>query len=356
MADHYAQLTDTEKAYWDIYTRLRSLSDWEGFTDGQDQARGDSRDWLVNQRKYIWRCAEGKVDGVKPGWDVSNRSARYDQLKDDNLNSGSCRRICQLPTSGGTATEKVKISEREMWWRVSSVDDETKRWRENNASWLTDRRKQVWHLINDPGGSTENDRQRRYDNLCIATKTGSAYDNWAKSHNTTTGAEKSSGEAGGNSRAKAVSNAKSYLGVSENPPESNRGNPEPSGWQKRVMGFDGQPWCACFSTCMAWDAGVKGSGSAGVQNIVNMAKSAQGMFRGWTTDPNQVLRGDMVVIGCSSCHIGLVAETPGSSTTIKTVEGNTSPGSEGSQYNGGCVASRTRSRSEWVGFALVDYP
>src|SRR5580765_8137163 len=100
MADHYSALTDTEKAYWDIYTRLRELSDWEGYSDAQDDIRGAARDWLVNQRKEIWRCAEGKKECEGgAGWNVNQRSERYAQLKDESLNAGTCRRLCQLPTN-----------------------------------------------------------------------------------------------------------------------------------------------------------------------------------------------------------------------------------------------------------------
>jgi hypothetical protein len=351
MADHYPDLTEAERAYWDIYTRLRALSDWDGFTEGQDQARAAARAWLVNQRKEIWRCAEGKkqCDGGS-GWEVNKRRERYAQLADENLNGGSCRRVCQLPTGGGTPSEKAKISEREMWWLVASVDEQTKGWRQSNADWLTSRRKQVWHLGEDEGWD-EAERELRYENLCVATKTGQAYTSWADTHDTTTGAETSA--PGSSSRAVAVARCRQYLGVNENPPDSNRGNPQPDGWQNRVYGSSGVPWCACFSTCMAWDAGVVGSSSAGVQVIVDMARKGQGMFRGWTTDPGSVLRGDMAVIGCSSCHVGMVVD---SDDACHTIEGNTSPGSEGSQYNGGCVAERHRSRSEIVGWALVDYP
>lgn len=352
MADHYDQLTDAEKCHWNAYTRLRELSDWEAFTETQDAERGAARDWLVAQRKFIWRCAEGKeTPEYKSGWNINQRSERYAQLKDDSLNAGSPRNLCQLPTGAGTPSEKCMISEREMWWNQASVDEETKSWRQHNADVLTARRKQVWHLGEDEGWD-ESEREHRYDNLCVATKTGSAYTEWTKTHDESTGAEKQDQGGGSSSRATAVSNARKYLGVSENPPDSNRGSPQPDGWENRVYGSSGVPWCACFSTCMAWDAGVVGSSSAGVQQIVDMAKAGQGMFRGWTTDVSQVLRGDFVIIGCSSCHVGMCVE----SGTRHTIEGNTSPGTEGSQYNGGCVAEKTRSAGEVVGYALVDYP
>src|SRR5690348_3501108 len=112
MADHYGKLTEAEKAHWDEYTRLRELSDWAGFTEAQDKRRADARDWLVNQRKEIWRSAEGKKDGVTPGWDVNQRSQRYAQLSDDSLNAGSCRRVASLPRNGGTDAEKALLAER----------------------------------------------------------------------------------------------------------------------------------------------------------------------------------------------------------------------------------------------------
>jgi hypothetical protein len=343
MADHYPQLTDTEKAYWDIYTRLRALSDWEGFSAGQDEIRGQARDWLVAQRQFIWRCAEGKVPAYEAGWGLNQRSERYAQLADDSLNAGACRRVCQLPTNGGTPSEKAGISEREMWWRVSSVDADTKTWRQANADWATARRKQVWHLGEDQGWN-EADREIRYNNLCVATKTGEPYADWAAGHNTTTGEQ----TGGTSSRAEAVEACRSHLGVRENPAGSNRGSPQPDTWENRVYGSSGVPWCACFATCMAWDAGVKGSGSAGVQVLVDMARQGTGMMRGWTTDPGAVLRGDLAIVGCTSCHVGMVVGDP-----CHLIEGN---GDDGGSYNGGEVVERHRDRSEIVGWCLVDYP
>jgi hypothetical protein len=139
--------------------------------------------------------------------------------------------------------------------------------------------------------------------------------------------------------------------VNESPPNSNRG-PEIDKWNQRVAGYTGAPWCASFATCMAWDAGAVGSSSAAVQYIVNMAKAGSGMFRGWTTDPGSVLRGDLAIISCTSCHVEMVID---SDDAYDTIGGNTSPGSEGSQYDGGCVAHRQRN-GEVVGWALVDYP
>jgi hypothetical protein len=348
MSDHYSDLTDSEKCYWDAYTRLREISDWEGFTEGQGDAKDDARAWLVARRKEIWRLAQPESEGGDGnGWDHAQRSERYEQLKDESLNSGSCRRLCQLPTNGGTPSEKAKLSEREMWWRIDSVDDQTKGWRQGNADWLTSRRKQVWHLGEDEGWD-EAERELRYSNLCVATKTGTPYQQWAASHNTTTGEPK--GSSGGGSRSDCKRWLEKYLGVNENPSGSNKGSPQPSGWQNRVYGDDGVPWCACFAGCSAWDNGVSGSVTAGVYNNTQLAKQGQGIYRGYTTDPSKVHAGDHAFIG--SDHTGVIYDA----ATMTTIEGNTSPGSEGSQYNGGCVAKRDRGPGYWTGYGIVDFP
>ena len=347
MADHYDKLTEAEKAYWDIYTRLREISDWEGFSEAQENIKDLARDWLVNQRKFIWRCAEGKeTPDYKAGWGINNRQARYDQLSDDKLNNGSCRRVCQLPTNGCTASEKSGISEREMWWRVNSTDDTNKAWRQSNADWATNRRKQVWHLGEDDSWN-EAERELRYQNLCIATKHGSDYDTWAKSHNTTTGEKKSSG-GGKSSRSECVDWLESFIGVHENPDGSNKGNPQPSGWQNRVYGDDGVAWCACFAVCSAWDNGVKGTGTAGVWNNTDLAKRGQGIYRGYTTDPSKVHAGDHAFI--SDDHTGVIVDRD----TMATIEGNTS--ASGSQWNGGSVVRKDRGPGYWTGYGLVDFP
>jgi hypothetical protein len=353
MSDHYDALTEGEAAHWDEYERLRELSDWPGFTAEQDARRQTARDWLVAKRKQIWRLsqpAEAGGDGL--GWDHAQRSERYAQLADDSLNGGSCRRVASLPRSGCTDAERALLAERCTWWLVTSTTDEQKRRKQDCTDWLIARRKQLYGLIQD-GPEPDNEanyRHDRYANLSIATKHGDVYENWCQTHDPTTGEALSSGSS---ARETAVERCRSYLGVSENPPESNRGSAQPDDWQERVLGYSGNPWCACFSTCMAWDAGVKGSSSAAVQYIVTMAQNHEGMFSGWTTDPADVLRGDMIIIGCTTCHVGMVVD---SDDPYHSVEGNTSPGSEGSQYNGGCVAERQRPHSDVIGWALVDYP
>jgi hypothetical protein len=351
----YGDLTEAEQAHWNEYTNLRGISDWPGFDDAQDKRRQDSRNWLTQQRAFIKSCAEGKeTPEYQSGWNVNKRQQRYDFLSDGNLNSGVPKHEVTLPCTGGaTDTEKVYIEEREVYLAFASTTDAQKARKQANVDWLVSRRKDVYRLIQSSSDSENkaNSRSDRYSDLCIATHYGDAYKQWDETHNKWGKAYTDKPSSGDGSRSWCAKHAAEYLGVAENPPNSNRGNPQPDGWENRVYGGSGVPWCACFSTCMVWDAGIPGASSAAVSVIMDMAKKGQGMFRGWTTDPSKVHTADMVVIGCSTCHVGLVVDPP-----YGTIEGNTSPGSEGSQYNGGCVARKTRSRSEIVGWALTRFP
>jgi hypothetical protein len=349
----YGDLTEGEQAHWNEYTNLRQISDWPGFDAAQDQRRADARAWLQEKRKEIWRLAQDPPKGDGKGWDHANRRARYEFLKDSNLNSGAPKHEVRLPCSGSaTNTEKVYIEEREVYLVFGSTTDAQKARKQASVDWLVARRKQLWHLMrDDPGGNKGNDRQTRYDNLCIATHHGSAYDAWEKGHNKwgvpyTPKTESS----GGSGRSACKEWLEKHLGISENPPNSNRGNPQPDGWSNRVYGGSGVPWCANFAVCSAWDNGVSGSGTAGVANNTSLAKQGKGIYRGYTTDPSKVRAGDHAFIGSS--HTGVIYDA----SSLTTIEGNTSPGSGGSQYNGGCVAKRQRGRSYWSGYGLVRFP
>jgi hypothetical protein len=343
MADGYDYLTEGERAYWDIFTRLRQLSDWTGFTTEQRDRKEKAKAWLQKRRTDIEAAAQESHD-----WKTNNRRARYNFLADKSLNSGSPRRLTQLPTDGSSPGEKSLISEREVWWRVTSVDDQTHAWRVNNVNEMTTLRKQIYTLAGQETWDKLNRRQR-WENLCVATKTGKAYDRWKETHNPITGVAKPTTT---DRRAQVVKHARSFVGVSESPPNSNKGMPHPSDWERRVIGADGFAWCACFATCMAWDVGVKGASSAGVIVCIDMAQKGEGIFKGWTTDPRRARQGDFAIIACNTCHMGIVAEN---NDPYHTIEGNTSPTSAGSQFNGGCVAEKHRPHDQVIGWCLVDY-
>jgi hypothetical protein len=342
----YGDLTEAEQAHWNEYTNLRSISDWPGFDPAQDQRRADSRAWLDDRQDYIWRLAEGKIEGEQAGWDIAHRQQRYDFLAPANLNAGAPKHEVRLPCPGtATDTEKVYIEEREVYLAFGSTTEQQKARKQAQVDWLVARRKQVWHLMqDDPGGNEQNDRQARYDALCVATHHGQAYEDWEDTHNAWGAPYSTEDEAGGRSACKDWLD--SQLGVHENPDGSNTGRDQPSGWQERVYGSDGVPWCACFAVCSSWDAGVGGTGTAGVANNTDLAKRGEGIYRGYTTDPAKVHAGDHAFI--SDDHTGVIYDRE----TGTTVEGNTS-GSD--QWNGGQVAKRDRGYGYWTGFGLVRF-
>jgi hypothetical protein len=345
MSGAYGDLTEAEQAHWNEYTNLRQISDWPGFDEDQDQRRADSRQWILDRREYLLDLANGEIEGEPAGWDTNNRKSRYDFL--GGLNSGAPKHEVRLPCSStATDTEKVYIEEREVYLVFGSTTEEQKARKTANLNWLQERRKKLWHLMaDDPDGNEYNDRQTRYDNLCIATHHGSAYEEWEETHNKWGDPYT---ESGGSGRSACKDWLDSYLGVHENPDGSNRGSPQPSQWQERVYGSDGVPWCACFAVCSSWDNGVSGSGTAGVYNNVQLAKQGQGIYRGWTMDPSKVHAGDHAFIG--SDHTGVIYDASDGTT----VEGNTS---NSNAWNGGQVAKKTRGWGYWsAGFGLVRYP
>jgi hypothetical protein len=344
----YSDLWDTERAHWDEFTRLREISDNEGFSGAQNTRKTQSKQWLKDRRAHIKEQAEAEQNG----WEKENRKARYDQLAEDKLNSGACQRKAKLPKGNSWNAEKVLIREREMWWQVQSTTDKQKQRKKDCTNELVERRKRIWR---EAEGSVETDagpgwdkknREERYDNLCVATKYGSAYEDWQKGHNDHTGEPN---KPKSSQRQRVVENCRKHLGVSESPPNSNRGSPQPDGWENRVYGSSGVPWCACFAVCMAWDVGVGGSGTASVYQNTQLAKQGSGIYKGYTTDGRKAKRGDHAFL--SDNHTGVVVED---GDGWHCIEGNTSPGSEGSQYNGGCVAEKQRG-SDITGWGLVEF-
>lgn len=71
--------TDAEK----VYISLREM--WwrepRGAYSEQSARRQACTDWLVERRQYVWRMAEGKIEGQTPGWDHADRRQRYSNLQ-----------------------------------------------------------------------------------------------------------------------------------------------------------------------------------------------------------------------------------------------------------------------------------
>lgn len=150
-------------------------------------------------------------------------------------------------------------------------------------------------------------------------------------------------------RVKALNCAKKHVGVTENPPGSNRG-PQIDKWNLAACGLTGVYWCASFVHGMYLEAGKNLPGGASVLNVKTWARSQGDLVK-------RPRRADLVCFEFGEGtwdfgdHIGIVEKvlalrwSNGTFTgRIQTIEGNTSSGLAGSQSNGGGVFRRRR----WV--------
>lgn len=156
-------------------------------------------------------------------------------------------------------------------------------------------------------------------------------------------------------QAKGVSNivhhAVTFIGVHESPPGSNRGRPNPSGWE-RNFGMDGAQWCGCFAGSMVMAAGghvtprvaftpyIEQDAKAGVLGFEKWAnKGTKGPGPGW-----------LVLYNWSGLptpeHVGIVESFD--SNGVTAIEGNTS-GTNPS--DGGEVARMHRAYQFVIGYA-----
>ena len=149
--------------------------------------------------------------------------------------------------------------------------------------------------------------------------------------------------------------ARGELGVTELPPGSNR----VKYWEDFNPSWQGQPWCVCGLWWVFKHAGE-------VQAFFGGAKTAScsTLFRwyqaqGMIVPIDEIQPGDLVFLNfrhtTSQDHLGLVESVVHSPLQVTTIEFNTSPGLEGSQDNGGCVARKIRYRSQIVGVARPEY-
>jgi peptidoglycan hydrolase-like protein with peptidoglycan-binding domain len=170
------------------------------------------------------------------------------------------------------------------------------------------------------------------------------------------------GGSGAGGRDSTMNHHAKRIGYTENPANSNCDNRSDGirTSQDHTAGggtwLRNQPWCGCWCFYGLEAGGVKGLGSwmASVASIEEYAKGKNGCFKGWTTDRSKVKKGDLVVIGGYGVHVETVRGFSGSNCL--TYGGNTSPGSSGSQSNGGGAYARTRYPSEVRGYALVRFP
>ena len=149
---------------------------------------------------------------------------------------------------------------------------------------------------------------------------------------------------------KVINIAKKYVGVCEDPPNSNKVVFNTKFYGREVSGAN-YPWCCAFIWCIFNEAGINIKRTASCMMLGDWFKQ-EGKYH---KDNPQV--GDIVFFKFSGSsrwtnHVGLVIEVNGN--TLTTIEGNTSSDNKGSQSNGGMVAIRTRKiNSSVVGFGRV---
>jgi hypothetical protein len=165
-------------------------------------------------------------------------------------------------------------------------------------------------------------------------------------------------------RGKALRWMSNHRGMTEQPAGSNTDQRRDGirSAQLRCAGgktyFLRAPWCGIWCWAALKAAGVQRLTPrlASVSFIEDDARARRGCFRGWTTNPRVVLRGDLAVLFGKGVHVGMVREVRRFRRQVVLDEGNTSSGNSGSQSNGGGSYRRVRPLSAVRGFALVDFP
>lgn len=152
---------------------------------------------------------------------------------------------------------------------------------------------------------------------------------------------------------RVLDTARAELGYTESPPGSNR----TKYWDEYDKTFQGQPWCV---SGLWWVFQHAGEGSA----FFGGAKTAScGILLRWYKEHGMIVptkeaqAGDIVFLSFRSYtlpdHCGLITEQR--NNILYTIEFNTTPGSEGSQDNGGCVAAKARYPYQVVAVARPKY-
>lgn len=150
--------------------------------------------------------------------------------------------------------------------------------------------------------------------------------------------------------------AKGELGKTEHPPGSNKVLYNTEYYGREVSGPE-YKWCLVllwwiFNRAGEGQAFFGGAKTASCGTLYRWYK-AQGL----TVPKNEVKAGDIVILNFKGTmdtqHCGLVVDT--GTNWIQTIEGNTSPGLEGSQDNGGCVARKIRTMAQVVGVCRPTY-
>lgn len=159
------------------------------------------------------------------------------------------------------------------------------------------------------------------------------------------------------SLSKVIEIARAELGVTENPPGSNR----VMYWDDYDPAFQGQPWCVAFLWWCFDKAGERmaffGGGKTASCGMLLRWYKEQGL----TVPVQQAQPGDIAIYNFSGTiepeHCGLITEVKMAITTIasvKSIEGNTTA-SNGSESNGGCVTEKIRYTKNIVAVCRPQY-
>ena len=162
------------------------------------------------------------------------------------------------------------------------------------------------------------------------------------------------------SLSKVIEVARADLGYTESPANSNMTK------YGEAYGMNGVPWCVealwfWFNRAGERMAFFGGGKTASCSTLLRWYRE-----QGLTVPVSEVQVGDIVILNFHGTkdteHCGLVVDTSirldpktGAPEFVVTVEGNTSPGLEGSQDNGGCVALKNRDRWRIVGVCRPQY-
>lgn len=150
--------------------------------------------------------------------------------------------------------------------------------------------------------------------------------------------------------------ARGEIGTVESPAHSNNVKYNTEYYGHPVYGDADYPWCCTFVWWVFKKAGASelfygGDRCAGCTTLASYYKE-RGQFL--TSNP---VPGDLALFQFDNDsyydHIGIVVSVD--ANTITTIDGNTSPGTSGSQDNGGGVYQRTRSRSVVGGYIRPAY-
>jgi hypothetical protein len=166
----------------------------------------------------------------------------------------------------------------------------------------------------------------------------------------------------GSAKEKIKAHMEARVGFTENPSGSNFDSRTNGIHKCQDVTAGGAHWLDRTAWCGSWCQYALTAGGfrtnsnlASVASIEGMAKNGQYPFRGWTTDRSKIAMCDLVIVGWYGVHVEMVRAKANSDGSVPTWGGNTSPGTSGSQSNGGGASKRTRYPSEIRGFALVDF-